>query len=189
MKKMFALMLSGMMAMSMPAMAETAEATAEPAAQEAEMEAAAERPEAPYEGEWITISDGEGVSMDMCLPAGWQFEALTDDDVAAGLIYKATAQEEERAFVVAHEQSDEASDADAIQEALAGDYEDAAVVSVNGTDCVKYTDSEADAVVLVVPDEAGMSLFTFTPASDEDFAALVEEMIGTIAVSQAADAE
>ncbi len=185
MKKMVALMLSGMMALSVPALAETAEATAKPAALEAEATQLTERPEAPYEGEWITISAEAGASMELCLPTGWQAEELTDDDVAAGLLYRAVAEEGEQEFAVSHEQSDEAIGADAIREALAEDYADAAVIRVNGTDCVKYTDSESDAIVLVVPDETGRSVFTFTPASDEAFASLAEQMIDTIAVNPA----
>lgn len=205
MKKRIALMLAAVMLLAIPAFAEentetteTTETTEVNTAIEtaAETEDAAETPAVSYEGEWAFIAGPQGYGFDIYLPAGWTGEMLTDaeeteetaveiNEAAESIYYTATSEDGAWTMTAAYDDVGEEKDATALQQELIATFEDAAVVSINGYDYIRYTDAVNDSIVLILPEATGMHTFTFSPVSDADYATIADEMVGTLAVYEA----
>lgn len=196
MKRMIAAGMACMLLMT-PAFAETAaETEAAEAVSGAEigqdMEASLS-----YEGKWITVDTGKGTAIDIFLPAAWEEKVLTDDAAEAEeeteaeaeaqrfyydetAHYVITGGEDEWGLSVAWAEREGDADAQEVCDELSEEHEDAAVVTLNGVEWVRYTDAEADNVILLLPEEGGMHIVAVGPASDAEFEAQRDEIITTI---------
>lgn len=203
MKKRIALLLAALMLLTTPVFAEetNTETTAETEtnvatdAAETEVEITAETGVVEavamsYEGDWMYIAGPQSLSFEIYLPTGWTDAAAADDETDAenadvteeSVYYTVYSDDGVKSITIAYNDLGEEKDADALLQELTETYADAAVVSINGRDFVRYTDSETDCVVLMLPEATGAYTFSFAPASDEELSAIIDEMINSITV-------
>lgn len=196
MKRRIAMGLACVMLLATPAMAETAD-TAAAATAEVNVEKVA----IPYEGDWTLIEGAPRHNFEIYLPTGWveydlngeekeavevsETEADEETVVEEGLYFSVGSEDGSQALDVEWITVAEPADAATLQAEYALTHEDAAVVNIGNVDFVQYTDAETDAIVLALPLENDLYTFTFMPASDEEYAALANEIIATIAVYDA----
>ena len=209
MRKRFAMLLAAVMLLTTPALAEaTSEATEDATAVEAIVETdVVEAPDVSYTGEWVFVMGPVNYGFDVYLPSGWVGEMLNEAEVeevaaeaettaseaetveegeavvyAENVYYAAQSEDGAWSLTMAYDAQQESRDAAALQQEIVADYEDAAVVTINEFDFVRYSDAESDSIVLLLPEADGVHTITFAPASDTEFAAIADEVIGTISV-------
>ena len=140
--------------------------------------AVAEETVYPYEGAWVTFEDGFAVY----LPADWVEVEVQDEWLEAGIFYVAASPDGARTVQIAWAET-EVTTYEELQAAMATVYPDATIVQNEaGIQFVTYENAENDVATLIALDATknGMYLFNFTPASDEDFAAIALAIAGSL---------
>ena len=206
MKRKLAMILACAMALAVPAWAEAGAPvadTSEPAATEnaeAEQETLATNgleDRVCYEGKWVSVEGGSNGCIEIFLPVAWREQdaaaAVEDEDAAfvcdETAYYAVAGGNGTWGMYITWTALDEAKDVAALQQEYAERYADAAVVTINDVDFVRYTDTEKDIIALLWPQSDGVHTIAFGPASDTDVTAYVEDIITTIEVSEGEPAE
>ena len=148
-----------------------------------------------YEGAYLTICE----AFDMYLPIDWYdytevlAEEYSDDDMAVGavignedltctLVVSYITPE-----IIANEFGVESLE-ELGEQLVADDYTDVEIIEVNEIVMLTCVAAEkyADAKIVYVPDvNGGLYMLTFVPASDEEFAAMTDNMIASISPTEA----
>lgn len=185
MKRTFAALMAMMMLCFATAYAETTPAADETDA--ATLEITFDETAAPYEGQWLTFDD-DGFML--YLPSDWVDAEVTDEMAQSGTFYAATSADGAYAMTVSYAEDTGVTANDEIADQLtsAGD-ENVTRLTVNGIDVVGYDATEQDVSGIAFADgEGGMYVFSFTPASDETFAAIGQTIISSLSPIEADDA-
>ena len=169
MKKIFALVLALVLALSIAAFAE-------------------EQPvdiESIYEGTWVTFEDD---GFNMYIPSDWVELELDQELIeSSGFYYAVASADGACTFQLAWLPIEAEMDIAALQAEIASVYPEAAVVALNGFDAVCYADAEVGILTFAVLDQAdlGVYYFNFTPASNEEMVVLASLMMASISPVEA----
>lgn len=186
MKRRIALALACLVLLALPAMAETA--------------AQSSAPKVSFSGKWVSIQGPAELGFEVFLPTAWKTDELSGDadgvaesyapeqqiTYAGNVYYAISGGHGVWGMTVGWTELDAAKDAAALQAEAVATYEDAAVVTINGVDFVRYTDPELDAIMLLLPEGNGVHEIALLPASDSDFTPWAEEIVTTVTVIEAA---
>jgi len=134
---------------------------------------------APYDGAWLTFDD-DGFML--YLPNDWVDVDVTDEMLNAGTYYAATSADGAFAMTVSYtEEADMVSNADLAAQLTAVGYENVTQLVINGISAVGYDIGAQDVSGMAVLDGAGgMYVFSFTPASNETYAAVGQTIISSL---------
>jgi hypothetical protein len=201
MKRTFAALMIIMMLCFACAYAETAdtteaaEATAEATAEAAETTETTETTEtaipeivfdettAAYEGTWVTFED-DGFMI--YLPSDWIEAEITDEMLESGTYYAATSADGVYAMTVNYAETDVTTGEEIAAQLTEAGYENVTRVLINGIDVVGYDITDQDVSGMAFADaEGGMYVFSFTPTSDEAFAAIGQTIISSLSLIEA----
>ena len=143
-----------------------------------------------YDGMYLTVCE----VMDMYLPTDWYdyteaySEALTDDDMPVGAVVG--NEDQTQLLVVSYITAENVteqlgvSSLEELKEAFeADDYTDVELIVVNEIDMLTCVIAEkyGDARSVFIPDSnGGVYVLSFYPASDEDFAAIADNIVASI---------
>lgn len=162
MKKILALILCLLMALSLTAVAETPAVAIEDL----------------YEGAWVKFEDG----FELYLPAGWYEHECTEEMNAKGIFYMAGTEDLSYSCTLSWQPLEKDCTIAELQAELVSVYPNANVVEVNGVGLVAWADAETNMLICVALDatEPGFYMFAFSPADDEDFQVLASLIASTI---------
>lgn len=194
MKKVLALILAGAVLLCASVLAEEEESeNSAPVAEEAveetetvELETNGPEDRVCYQGKWVSIPGVDDDSIDVFLPVAWResdaVEMAEDAPfrVAEDAIYATAGGSGTWGMYVTCETRDAETDVTTLQEEYVENYADAAVVTQQDTEYVRYTDAEQDIVVALLPLGNHVYSFCFGPASDTDVTEYIEDIITTI---------
>jgi len=164
MKKLLALILSLMMALSLTSA--LAEATP------------VETVEQLYEGVWVRFEDG----FEFYVPAGWVEFETTAEMNAQGVFYMCGTEDASYMCLLGWKALEEASTVEDMYAAMLTQYPEANLVDVNGVGIIAYIDAANGLLNCIAMDaaEPGIYMFSFTPADDEEFQLLASCIASTI---------
>ncbi len=184
-KKMFTLLLAGVMAAGLSAFA-FAEAETEEVMDEVLEVSMDMMDEDLYDGTWVPFEAG----FDLYLPTDWNVLEISEENAANGMIFmvspQETAEESEAALSV---QMNDVGGADL--DSIAAGYKDAGFTgigfaNVNGIDCVLYDDEEDGLQGVSFLGESGtMYTIIMGPAESEEYSPIWNNVLFSLSPSEA----
>ncbi len=186
MKRTIAILLALLMLFCATAYAETADVS--DAADASIPEITFDESAAAYEGDWLTFDD-DGFMV--YLPSDWIDVDVTDEMMASGTYYAATSADGAYAMTVSYsDESGVTSNDDLAAQLTAAGYDGVTQVVINGISVVGYDITAQDVTGMAFLDSNGaMYVFSFTPASDEAYAAIGQTIVSSLSPIDADMAE
>ena len=177
MKRTFAILMTLLMLFSASALAETAATT--DATATAIPKIVFDETAAAFQGNWLTF-DNDGFMVYM--PSDWVSVKVTDELLTAGTYYAAKSADGAFAMTVSYSAKNDATTNEELAAKLTeAGYENVSQAIINGIGVVGYDMSAQDVSGMAFMDsEGGMYVFSFTPASNETFAAIGQTIITSL---------
>lgn len=133
---------------------------------------------AAFEGTWITFDD-DGFML--YLPSDRIDVEITDEMLESGVYYAVTSADGTYAMTINYAETDVTTNDEIAAQLTEAGYENVTQMIVNGIGIVGYDITEQDVSGIALADGVGgMYVFSFTPASDEAFAAMGQTIISSL---------
>lgn len=177
MKRTFAILMTLLMLFSTGAFAETTDTTAATATTIPEI--VFDEATAAYQGTWLTFDDAGFM---VYMPSDWKDVEVTDEMLASGTYYATTSADGAFAMTVSYSEKNDVTTNDELAAKLTeAGYENVLQATINGIGVVGYDISAQDVVGMAFMDsEGGMYVFSFTPSSNDDFAAIGQTIVSSL---------
>ena len=177
MKRTFAILMTLLMLFSASALAETATTT--DAAATSIPEIVFDETTAAFQGNWLTFDDSGFM---VYMPTDWVDMEVTEDLQAAGTFYATKSADGAFVMTVSYSPKNNATTNEELAAMLTAEgFTGVTQAIINGISVVGYDMTEQDVSGMAFMDsEGGMYVFSFTPASNEDFTAIGQTIITSL---------